>query len=276
MTLLFTIVVLLLWMVGGILLIFGTYHLARRVLPPKDEGNGHHYPESIRDLASATGFRIGAFYGILLALLFAQELQGYQNIREGLAREAAAVSQTYFDAGRYGGPSAPVIREALKAYARAVVEVEWPLLSTEQQLSPETWNDFNRAMDAVERLDAHTPAETALRARMLTNMGEMANLRNLRLQHAAESHRWLFLVPSLAGMFLVTIPFFIYTPRRETWVMLGCYGAFAGLVLFFIDGFSNPFDQPLQVSPAPFERLLEGHVGSAPTMTDGMLAGGNG
>ena len=270
---LLTLLSLLLWMAGGILMVFGTYYLARRLLPPRDGGDGHHYPPSIRDLAAATGFRIAAFYGILLALLFAQELQGYQNIREGLAREAAAVSQTYFDAGRYGGPSAPLIRRALKAYVRAVVEIEWPMLSTEQQLSTNTWNDFNRAIDAVERLDAHTPAETALRARMLDNMSQMANLRNLRLQHAAESHRWLFLVPSLAGMFLVTIPFFIYTPRRETWVMLGCYGAFAGLVLFFIDGFSNPFDKPLQVSPAPFERLLDGYVGKTPMAAHPMLAG---
>jgi hypothetical protein len=41
-------------------------------------------------------------------------------------------------------------------------------------------------------------------------------------------------------------------------MLLAFFGTHAGLILFFIDAFANPFTEPVRVSPAPFERLIAG------------------
>jgi len=63
-------------------------------LPPEPgyaDAEGNHFPGNVRDIASTTGFRISALYGIMLALVYAQELRDYEDVRAGLSREAAAV-----------------------------------------------------------------------------------------------------------------------------------------------------------------------------------------
>ena len=262
------IALILLWIGGSIGLVLGTYTLARKAMPPKpgyidDEGNA--YPGSVRDMAAATGFRIAALYGIILALVYAQELHDYQDVRAGLSREAVAVAQVYHDAVRYGGPEAMPIKRDIAAYTRSVVEREWEKLSKEARLSPQAWGQHNAALDAVLDLQAANAREEALRQRMLTNLQRISDLRQYREEQAANNVPLVFWLPAIAGMAMVSIPFFAFPARRETFVLLSAFGAFAGLLLFFIDAFSNPFSEPFRVQPRAFERLLETEIGKTQT-----------
>ncbi|MCG2840826.1 DUF4239 domain-containing protein [Sandaracinobacter sp. RS1-74] len=252
---------MLLWIGGGILLAFGTYRLLRTLLPPRGGSDGHSYPQAVRDMATTTGLRIAALFGILLALVYAQELRRYQDVRDGLHQEAAAVSQIYFDAGRIEGGSGQVIRVALADYVRLLVQVEWPALGKDHRLSPETWQAFDIAQDEALGLEPANAREAAIRQTMIVRLTKVADLRSLREHQAAENAPFLFAVPAIVGLLLVTAPFFIYPRGREIWVMLGAYGAFAGMILFFIHGFASPFGYPLKLGPAPFERLLESGFG---------------
>lgn len=263
-TVITNIALILLWIGGSIALVLGTYTLARKAMPPKpgyldEEGNA--YPASVRDMAAATGFRIAALYGIILALVYAQELHDYQDVRAGLSREAVAVAQVYHDAARYGGPDSDRIKLEIAAYTRTVVEQEWAKLSKEQRLSPQAWGQHNAALDVVLDLQAANPREEALRQRMLANLHKISDLRQYREEQAANNVALVFWLPAIAGMVMVSIPFFAFPARRETFVLLASFGAFAGLILFFIDAFSNPFSEPFRVQPRAFERLLETDIG---------------
>lgn len=252
---------MLLWIGGGILLAFGTCWLVRTLLPPRGGSDGHSYPPAVREMVSTAGVRIAALFGILLALVYAQELRRYQDVRDGLHQEAAAVSQIYFDAGRLSGQSGGVIRAALADYVKLLVEVEWPELGKEHKLSRETWEAFDIAQNEALSLEPANARDAAIRETMIGRLTKVADLRSLREHQAAEGAPWLFAVPAVAGLLLVTAPFFIYPRNREVWVMLGAYGAFAGMILFFIHGFASPFSYPLKLSPAPFERLLASGFG---------------
>lgn len=258
---------MLLWIAGGVLLAFGTCALMRLLLPPRHGTDGHQYPAAVRDMVSTTGLRIAALFGILLALVYAQELHRYQDVRDGLREEAAAIEQVYFDAGRLREPAAPNIRRALSDYVSLLVTVEWPALGKQHKLSRETWDAFNIAQDQAQALEAADARETAIRASMIERLSRVADLRNLREQVVAESAPWLFSLPAIVGLLLVTAPFFIYPPGREVWAMLGAYGAFAGLILFFIHAFASPFNHPLKLSPAPFERMLAAGFGKDAALT---------
>ena len=258
-------VVMLLWIGGGILLAYGTHRLLRRLLPPRDGTDGHSYPQAVRDMASTTGIRIAALFGILLALVYAQELRRYQDVRDGLHEEVAAISQVYFDAGRIGGEPGRQILVALSDYVKLLVKVEWPQLGNEHRLSRETWEAFDIAQNEALGLEARNAMETAVRDTMIARLTKVADLRSLREHQAAESAPWLFALPAIVGLLLVTAPFFIYPNGREMWVMQGAYGAFVGMILFFIHGFASPFSYPLKLGAAPFERLLANGFGTDAT-----------
>ncbi len=43
--------------------------------------------------------------------------------------------------------------------------------------------------------------------------------------------------------------------------MLAAFGAFSGVILFFIQAFGSPFAYPLRYEPGPLQRLLETDMG---------------
>lgn len=255
------------WMGGAVLLVLAVHALARWWVPPPAEApamDGHDYPAATRDAAAAIGLRLATLYGVLLALVYAQQLGNFQAVRDGLAREAGALSDLYHDAGRYGGPVAPVVQSAVRDYVVFVVEREWRLLGTERRLSRRAWDARERAYQAVLDLDPASPRERALRERMLRRISDIADYRRLRQELAAGGFGGVFWVPALFGLVLVASSFFVFPPRRELRWMLGGFGAFAGLILFFIHAFGSPFDAPLREPPGALERLLETEIGRPP------------
>jgi hypothetical protein len=261
-------VLALAWMAGAVLLVLFVHAMTRRLLPPPADAvvgaDGHDYPPATRDAATAIGLRLATLYGVLLALVYAQQLGGYQAVRDGVAREAGALGDLYHDAARYGGPAVPVIQGAVREYAVFVIDREWALLGTERRLSQRAWGARERAYQAVLDLDPTTPRERALRERMLRRISDIADYRRMRQELAAGGFGGVFWVPALLGLVLVASSFFVFPPRRELRWMLGGFGAFAGLILFFIQAFASPFDAPLRESPGALERLIEAEIGRAP------------
>jgi hypothetical protein len=268
MTLLTDTLVALLWVGGAILLVLGVHWVARRFLPPPGEPDedGHVYSGVVRDMASATGFRIAAFYGVILALVYAHELGEYQTVRDGLAAEATAIADVFYDAGRYGEPVASPVRSAMATYVTFVVQREWGLLGEEQRLSNRAWAARDIAYDTLLDAEAVTPRQVALRQHMLKRLHDITTYRHMRQEVAAKDFGGVFWVPAITGLILVTIPFYVYPPGRVTHVLLSCFGAFSGLILFFIQAFASPFTAPLRTPPGAFERLLETDIGATPVI----------
>lgn len=254
------------WMAVAVALVLSVQAGTRRLLPPPGEAgpDGHEYPAATRDAATAIGLRLATLYGVLLALVYAQQLAGYQAVREGLVSEAGALSDVYHDAGRYGGPAAPVVRSAVREYLDFVVDREWRLLGTEKRLSQRAWDAREKAYRAVLDLEPDSPRDRALRDRMLRRISDIAEYRRQRQELAAGGFGGVFWVPAVLGLVLVASSFFVFRPTRELRWMLGGFGAFAGLILFFIHAFASPFEAPLRESPGAFERLLETEIGQTP------------
>lgn len=76
------------FIVGTVALVWTGYFLMRlaSARADKDEAN---------DLAGSVIFRVAALHGLILALVFAQELFKYQEVRGALVREATAVADIY-------------------------------------------------------------------------------------------------------------------------------------------------------------------------------------
>ncbi len=254
----------LIWIGGSIGLVLAVHAVGRRWMAPPaapedapPAADGHDHPPAVRDAAQVIGLRTAALFGVILAMVYAQELGQYQQVRDGLSREAVAIADVFHDAGRYGGTVAAPVQTAMRDYVRYVVEREWRLLGTEKRLSRRAWDARERAYAAVLDATPATPRESALRDRMLARLGLIAEHRHLREEWAEQGFSVVFWLPALAGLVLVTLPLCVFPPNRPTRLLLASLGAYAGLVLFFVQAFSSPFTYPLHDPPGAFERLLE-------------------
>ncbi|WP_275783384.1 hypothetical protein [Pararhizobium gei] len=242
---------------GALAIVLGCYFLARKVLAPGADGDRTH------DAAATIAVRIAALHGLILALVYAQELDDYKGIRNNLMEEAVAISDVYNDIGRYGGPSVALIQTGLAKYVLAVVGEEWRRLGHRQGLSPKAWVEWNDVYERLLDLTAETERQRYLGNRMRDRATAIARFRQIREETAAGSFSGLFWAPALTGLALLAVPFYVFRPTRTHVFLLSTFAAYSGVVLFFIFAFSNPFEQPGKLEPIPFENLLRGDLGKS-------------
>lgn len=113
---------------GTILLTLGSYLAMRFITGGDPEGKDH-------ELASSVVVRIAALHGLILALVFAQEMIEYQQLKNDSATEADAIADVYYDAERYGLEQGLAIQQALSGYLRVVIKQEWAELGSSGELS---------------------------------------------------------------------------------------------------------------------------------------------
>ncbi len=240
---------------GALAIVFGCYFAARKILNPGAEGDRTH------DAAATIAVRIAALHGLILALVYAQELDDYKGIRNNLMEEAVAISDIYNDAARYGGVVVAPVQHGLANYVATVVGEEWDMLGHRQGLSPKAWALWNDVYDRLLDLTPETDRQRYLGNRMRDRATAIARFRQIREETAAGGFGGLFWAPALIGLSLLSIPFYVYRPTRTHMFLLSIFGAYSGVVLFFIFAFSNPFEQPGKLEPVAFENLLRGDIG---------------
>ena len=235
---------------GTIALTLASYFLMRWITG--GEAETHE-----KDLASSVIFRISALHGLILALVFAQEMFSYQQLRLQTAIEANAIADVYFDAGRYGGGHNVAIQKELNEYIAVVVDKEWQELGETNRLSPEAWTQWDQAYNAVLDLVPANPREQSLRSHMLDRIYLIADSRTKRESTVADSMNAIFWFAALSGVFFIALAYYSYPPRRRNILLISMFGAYTGIILFLIYAFSNPYIQPAELSPGPLLRLQQ-------------------
>ena len=235
---------------GTIALTLACYFLMRWM-----SGNEHENHE--RDLASSVVFRVSALHGLILALVFAQEMFSYQQLRLQTATEANAIADIYFDAGRYGDTEKVKIQKELSDYIRVVIDKEWRGLGETNRLSPEAWTQWDEAYRAILDLVPTNPRQQSLRNHMLDRIYLVSESRTKRESTVADALSGIFWFAAISGMIFIALAYYSYPPTRRNVVLISLFGAYTGVILFLIYAFSNPYMQPAELSPGPFLRLQE-------------------
>ena len=224
---------------------FGTRYIAG------GEPEGH-----TKELASSVIFRLTALHGLILALVFAQEMIQYQQIKADNAIEANAVADVYFDADRYNTPLRANIQDPLYDYVRLVIGEEWQSLGDKATLSPKAWGEWDAAYNVILNLAPQTERQKLLRDHMLNRIHAMSETRVKREAHAAEGVNLLFWLAAMVGVVFIALAYYPYPPRLHNLILMSIFGAFTGIIVFFIYAFSNPFNEPGALHPTAFQQLL--------------------
>ncbi len=244
-----------LFILGTILFALVTYAVARKIA-------GDAHSEKTEALATSVIRLVSALHGLILALVFAQELHGYVQLQASLVREATAVADIYHDIKRYETEQHETVQTALSDYVRVVIDEEWQQLAENRKLSSKGWALREVVYQAVLDLTPETPRQEALRDHMLNKVQLIAEMRQQRENNALHTMSPLFWIAALAGIALIALPNLVFAPTRLHLVLLCVYGGFSGLVMFIIYALSDPFAAPATLQPAAFERLLETEIGT--------------
>lgn len=237
-----------LFVCGTALLVLACYFLMRRITA--EDPN-----TQTKDLANSVMLRISALHALILALVFAQEMQEYQQLKIESAAETNALADIYFDAGRYGGIDPGKIEAPVREYVRIVIEEEWDSLGTTGRLDAAAWAQWDAAYNETLNLAPTTERQRSLRDHMLERIHTIAETRVKREHHARNSLSVMFWFAAISGVIFTGFAFYPYTPRRSNLFLLGLLGAFTGIILFFIYAFSNPFKEPGSLQPSGYRHL---------------------
>jgi hypothetical protein len=238
------------FVVATIAIILGCYAAMRRLF-------GRSQEVDTKELASSVIFRISALHGLIIALVFAQEMADFQNVRSEMSVEVTAIADVYNDARRYSADAASAIGPELESYLETVIGSEWERLGAEGRLDPGAWAAWERVYETVLDLPAASPRETALRDHMLSRIHDIAEERERRAAAAHSIVDRMFWWAAVAGVVFMSLGYYTFPPTRPNVILLCLFGAYTGIILYFIYAFSSPYVAPGQVSPRQFVELLE-------------------
>ena len=245
-----------LFILGVVALSLASYALARAAL-------SRHAVEETRDLAGSVLFRMAALHGLVLALVFAQELGAIRDVDLAAAEEAALLGDVYYDLRRYGGEEAEAIQGHLARYGRIVLEEEWGGLAAEGRLSLEAWHAWEAAYEGLLALGPADARQDRLLDVMLGDVRALSELREARENAARGGTSGLFLVAAISGVALISAAYFTWPPTALNLALIAAFAGYTGLVVYFVVAFANPYRPPGAADPVGFERFLTPEVRAA-------------
>lgn len=208
-------------------------------------------PDESQKLAE-TVFRIsGALLALLLSLTFIKVRSELIKLRDTVDLEAAQIADIYNDLGRYESPEATAIQHKIVEYTHALINDEWSHLSLDR-LSPRAWARYGEIQTGLLNLKVDTPRHKLLQARLLQDIDEISDHRQIRLYHAKEGPP-VYLYIAVFGFMITMALLCIYPPNASSILFMCLYTLFVGTVLYFILAMAHPFEAAFSVSSAPFE-----------------------
>jgi hypothetical protein len=244
---LLSIVIGLLFVGAAVAVTLGTHWATRKLF-----GRDSHKD---KELASSVLTRIAALHALILALVFAQEMVDYQQLRGESATEANAIADLYNDARRFGGPEAIKVADAATEYLDRVITQDWPSLASERHLSRTAWASWETAYENALALSPADERQKSLRDHMLDSVHTISEQRVKREMIGQDEVSALFWFAAIAGLLFSAAAFYPYDPERRSLLLLSMFGAFTGIVLYLIYAFSNPYRPPGAIEPGAFVRL---------------------
>ncbi|MBC00120.1 MAG: hypothetical protein CML67_11340 [Rhodobacteraceae bacterium] len=238
---------------GTVALAIGSYLLGRKLLLPLSG-------EETRDLAGSVIFRVSALHGLILALVFAEEIVNVNGIKQTTSRESALIADIYYDLKRYEPEQTAALRTELATYVALVVNDEWRELAENRRLSAAAWDRWSTVYSGILDLAPQTPRQVRLQETLQAEIREISRLRRQRENAALSSVNPFFMAAAVIGVVLTSLSFFTFAPTTVNLVLLSVFGIYTGMIIFFVTAFSNPYLPPGAIEPVGFQQLFQGEV----------------
>jgi hypothetical protein len=230
--------------VGGLILV--------QLLVPSDVRRQHN------DVAGFIYAVLGVTYAVLLGLMLVAVWEDWESAMSTADEEASALAEIFWIADRLPNKDGQRIQELCRAYARVVVDDEWPLMEFGKS-SPKAWDLLDDIRASLQNVDPSTPGQQVLYEQSLERMRDLADARRDRLLDAENGLPGILWVVLIAGGIIVVG--FTYLFGLESTaihlLMVGSLALVIALVLFTVAAMNFPFKGDVTIHPDAMQHVLD-------------------
>ena len=200
---------------------------------------------------------LGTSYAVLLALAVVAVWDDYREAQRVVEREASAWMNLYRLAEAVPEPGRTAAHDALRVYAHALVDDEWPAMARGAE-SPEAAAAMHGVRRALLSLDINDARTATIYDHLLDRMIELTEGRRSRLDMSHGSLPPLIDTVLVVGAVL-TISFTLFFAGKDVWMqacMTGMLCLMVMLVLFASIELNYPFAGGINIPPTAMESML--------------------
>jgi hypothetical protein len=200
---------------------------------------------------------IGVLYAVLLGFTAIIVWEQFDNAQAGVDQEANELADLYRDAQAFPDDTRKELETQLRAYARLVVEKEWPAMA-ERHSSPETWEVYNELWRTYHRFQPQSDHQRTWYEQSLARLNQLGDQRRLRLLSSQAVGIPVVMWVVLLGAGAITIGFsFLFgtTSTTAQVMMTSALSMTIALVLFSILAMEHPFAGITRVEPDAFNQV---------------------
>jgi Protein of unknown function (DUF4239) len=242
----------------SMLLAAGGLILVQRLVP-KEVRMQHN------DVAGFIYAVLGVVYAVLLGLMVVAVWEQWNAAAGRADEEASELAEVYWIADRMPESDGHHIQELVRAYARVVVEEEWPLMR-QGKSSQKAWALLDEIRSEVQDFQPSTPAQQVLYEQGLERVHELADARRERLLEADQglpSILWVVLI--IGGVVVIGFTYLFGLDSTVTHLlMVAALALIIALVLFTVAELDFPFRGGIRIGPVAMEQVLDRFESSKP------------
>lgn len=245
------------WRMGWFLVTCGSVvgvavlvYLVHRVFPhgvraSYNEANGYFFAA------------IGALYAVLLAFVVVAVWEDLGTAQQNTYSEANAIPGLYFSATAFPPNVRKTFQNAAVAYARDVINDEWPALANGQS-SPRVEADAKALRKAILQVQPQTDQQNALYSSMIDRINTINSDRRQRIYEAQPSIPDIFWYGLLGGAaLLVFFALFFGVPKMVPHLlMVTVLTVIVAGTLYLTYLMEQPFRGPMRIEPGAYQVAL--------------------
>ncbi len=206
---------------------------------------------------------VGGLFGVTLAFIIAIVWQEFDGTTQRVAIEAGAATDLWHVASGLGAPEGPAVRRNLVAYARLMVDDEWPAMRTGGD-SPKAEQLLTRTFESVARYRPSSSGESNAQSAALQYLGVLHDSRHHRLDDNASGvspFEWVILC--IGAVAVVGLCYLVGLPELRTQlVMTGTVAAMIAAMFVLVFELDYPFRGDLSVAPAGWQDFIATNHGA--------------
>jgi Protein of unknown function (DUF4239) len=209
------------------------------------------------EIGSAVFQQLGVVFAVLLAFVFSEVWNEYNNAASAIDQECSALNGVIILSKALPPPARQQMKTLLGAYVDDVVAMEFPAM-LERHASLAAQDAFHELWVAATGLPAERAQELTIRDSILSLLASAHQSRDLRLFEMARGLPgliWLllsFFVAVLVGFLLL----FGIEYIGSQMVFTGAFAASLAFVLLIVHLLDFPFEGVLRLSPNEFQATL--------------------
>jgi hypothetical protein len=217
--------------------------------------------EGLKPQHDVAGFIIavvGVIYAVLLAFMVVLQWESYSAASDHAAAEAIALGNLYRDADSFGASGRP-LANAVSAYSKQIVDVEYPYVAKHQAEDPATDRYLNAVWKAVNTLPTSTPTQQAFMRQAINDVSTATEQRRNRVEDSGSLlPQPLWVVLLVGGALTVAFTYFFGLESFAVQAtMVATLAVLISLSLFVILSLDLPFTGDIRVEPTTLKGEIE-------------------